>query len=374
VKEPDAYKGREQTYLKHFFLNGYLERVAFNLGWANPEFVYVDGFSGPWRSEAESFEDTSFMIAIEQLRRVRDALAEHSRAPRIRCIFVESDPGAFAELERAIDGIDDVEIRALQGRFEEVLPETIRHIGDSFALTFIDPKGWTGFSLQTIAPLLRKRGEVLVNFMFDHINRFLGHAAEAATFDALFGGPGWNDAVSEGEAAILDFYQQRLKEVCNFTYATRTRILKPLSDRTYFHLVYATRHRKGLVEFRRVEKKLLKEQEQVRADAKQSTRVEKTRQEELFRVADAAPGSPSFEDEQRRNFKRAEELLSGLLNERGLLRYEEALPVMLEVPMVDESAAKRLMKDLRDEGRLVIDGMTAKQRLPKEGCTIRRPS
>lgn len=374
MKEPDAYKGREQTYLKHFFLDGYLERVAFNIGWVNPEFVYVDGFSGPWRSKDEKFEDTSFMIAIEQLRKVRDALAEKGRAPRVRCVFVESDPKAFAELERAIEGIEDIEIRVLHGEFEQVLPEVIDYVGDSFALTFIDPTGWTGFALKTVAALLQKRGEVLVNFMFDHINRFLGHEAEARTFEALFGGPGWNEAVGEGEAAILDFYQQRLKELCGFTYATRTRILKPLSDRTYFHLVYATRHPKGLIEFRKVEKKLLKEQEQVRADAKQTTRIEKTRQEELFRDAEAAAGSPSFEEEQERNHRQAGELLQALLGARSPRRYEDVLPVMLEVPMVDESAAKNLMKALHDGGRLVIDGMEGKQRLPKKGNTLRRPT
>lgn len=101
MKEPEAYRGREQTYLKHFFLERYLERVASNIGWANPEFVYVDGFSGPWRSEDEEFEDTSFMIAVNQLRKVRDALAERGRRPGIRCLFVECGPEAFAGLRTA---------------------------------------------------------------------------------------------------------------------------------------------------------------------------------------------------------------------------------------------------------------------------------
>ena len=66
----DYYRGREQTYLKHFFLERYLERVAYNIGSFVDEFVYVDGFSGPWKSEAESLEDTSFIIAIQKLRQV----------------------------------------------------------------------------------------------------------------------------------------------------------------------------------------------------------------------------------------------------------------------------------------------------------------
>ena len=50
------YEGREQTYLKHFFLEKYLERVAYVIGFSYPEFVYVDGFSGPWRAEHEALD------------------------------------------------------------------------------------------------------------------------------------------------------------------------------------------------------------------------------------------------------------------------------------------------------------------------------
>ncbi len=68
MKSPESYRGREQTYIKHFFLEKYLERVAWNIFSFRDEFVYVDGFSGPWKSEDETFEDTSFVIALKQLR------------------------------------------------------------------------------------------------------------------------------------------------------------------------------------------------------------------------------------------------------------------------------------------------------------------
>lgn len=372
MREQDAYRGREQTYLKHLFLEKYLERVAFNIGWANPDFVYVDGFSGPWRSEDEAFEDTSFMIAIRQLRKVREILADKGRTPGIRCIFVESDAGAFAELERCIENITDMEVRALHGEFEQVLPDIAAGVGQSFALTFIDPTGWTGFALETITPLLAKRGEVLVNFMFDFVNRFRADEREATarTFDELFGGPGWEEPVRMGEEAMLTYYCERLKQKCGFRFATHTKVLKPLSDRTYFYLVYATRHPKGLVEFRAVEKHLLKEQEQVRADARQTARIKKSGQDEFFRDADA--GAEPLEGELEKNQTRAREVLMNLLEERSPRRFEEVLPPMLESPMVDMSAAKRIMTALRDSGHLIIEGMKPRQRLPDEGCTLRK--
>lgn len=41
VKDPEYYRGREQTYLKHFFLEKYLERVAYNIGYYKSRFRTV---------------------------------------------------------------------------------------------------------------------------------------------------------------------------------------------------------------------------------------------------------------------------------------------------------------------------------------------
>jgi three-Cys-motif partner protein len=118
VKSPEYYKGREQTYLKHFFLERYLERVTYNIGSFANEFVYVDGFSGPWKSEDEALDDTSFMIAIKKLREVREGLAKVGRTPKIRCMFIEREAGPYRALEAAVRSITDIQIETLNGEFE----------------------------------------------------------------------------------------------------------------------------------------------------------------------------------------------------------------------------------------------------------------
>lgn len=213
MKPPEYYRGREQTYLKHFFLERYLERVAYNIGSFTDDFVYVDGFSGPWKAADESLEDTSFVIAIKKLREVRDGLAKVGRSPRIRCLFVEKDPVAFEALKNAVKDVDDITVQVIHGDFEEKIGEILRFIGKAFSLMFIDPTGWTGFGLKQIAPILQHRpGEVLVNFMFDHINRFLDdpRPETTASFNELFGGPGWEHLLEAGpgrEDAVVDFYR-----------------------------------------------------------------------------------------------------------------------------------------------------------------------
>lgn len=271
MKSPQYYRGREQTYLKHFFLERYLERVAYNIFSFADEFVYVDGFAGPWRAEDEDFEDTSFVVALNQLRKVRKGIKErHGRTVRVRCLFNDNDPGAFVHLEQAARNAADLDIKVLCREFEDVVPEIVDYVGDSFSLTFIDPTGWKGFALQKIQPLLTMRGEVIINFMFDFVNRFLDdpRAEIATSFNPTFGGSAWDrevaDRVDGGwdrEDAILDVYRERFRRIGAFPHVTSTRILKPQEDRSYFYLVYGTHHWKGLVEFREVERRAADAQE-----------------------------------------------------------------------------------------------------------------
>jgi three-Cys-motif partner protein len=374
MKSLGYYRGREQTYLKHFFLERYLERVAYNIGSFANEFVYVDGFSGPWQSAHEALEDTSFIIAIRKLREVREGLAKVKKHPRIRCLFIEKDAAAFARLERAISVVKDMDVRALHTEFEQAIPDILRFIGSAFSLVFIDPTGWTGFGLKKIAPILQHQpGEVLVNFMMNYINWLLEDPRPeiAATFEELFGGPGWQPIVqgagAQREEAILDFYKERMRVAGGFAHVTSTRILMPATDRTYFHLVYGTRHVKGLVEFRKSEEKCIQEQEQVRLTAKQDRRVERTGQHELFAATAVAPsGPPSFNEERANQQRAAVERLRTLLRTKREVPYPQALAALLEMPLVWESDVKRIVIELRDAGEIDVRGLKPRERTPKK--------
>jgi three-Cys-motif partner protein len=373
VKPAEHYRGREQTYLKHFFLEKYLERVAYKVGSFAQEFVYVDGFSGPWRTGDPSFEDSSFIIAINKLRQVRDGLKTGMRrSPKIRCVFVEPDSTAYPLLVQATASVTDIEVKTINSEFEAAIPEILKIVGRAFSLVFIDPTGWTGFGLRQIAPILRHQpGEVLVNFMFDHINRFLDTSEPEMSFDDLFGGAGWKEAIQvspKREDAIISFYTRRMKEAGNFGFGTSTRIKKPLSDRSYFYLVYGTRHPHGLLEFRKVEQKEVAEQERVRLDAQQFDRIEKTGQAELF-SADVSrdAGLVSFEEERRENLARAEQTLIALLDGQAEVDFELARTRMLEFPLVWEDDVQRIAR-----ARAEVSGIKPRERVLKAGHHLRK--
>ena len=105
------------------------------------------------------------------MRKVRTVLSQRGKSVDLRCMFNENNPVAYHQLEEATSSIDDFEICTTGKDFEEAVPDVVDFIGTSFSLTFIDPTGWKGYRLDKIKPILELKGEVIINFMFDHINR-----------------------------------------------------------------------------------------------------------------------------------------------------------------------------------------------------------
>lgn len=375
MKLPDYYRQKEQTYLKHFFLERYLETVAFHIGYTHREFVFVDGFSGPWRSDDEELADTSIRIALDRLNYVAKGLAEQKRNPQIRAVFVEKERKPFAALQRALEQHrHNISVVALAGAFEDNIPEILAGVGKAFAFFFIDPKGWTGFAMDTIRPiLLHQPGEVMVNFMYDFINRFLNLPTpqNEASLDRFFGTTTWRDIrnAPDRETASVQLYMEQLRLTGLYTYVTSTRILKPLQNRAYFHLVYATRNPKGIIKFREVERKTFAEQENVRATAQREDRELRTGQTEL--PFDAPLAGSTRETERQKHLSSAHARLIEALDQ-GPILFEDLQPLILQIPLVWSSDLTKLLLDLKRDGQIAIEGMGPRERTPKEGCTIRR--
>lgn len=372
---PDSYRGREQTFIKHLILKRYLERVAWNILWSYQEFVFVDGFSGPWASKSSRYEDTSFGIAMRILREVRDEIKDtHHRDRRVRCIFVEKRARAFERLAEAVKAASYIEARAIPGRFEDRVDEVREALGDAFALISIDPKGWS-FDLRRLGPLLRHRpSEVIISFMYDHVNRFLDDVRPEirASYVLPFGDPNWRTRFARllesglcREDAVLELFREQVKIVGKFNYVLSARIQHPTADRSHFYLVYGTRNPKGLVEFRNVEKKAVEAEELSRIEAKHHKRVSRSRQGSLHLY------SPRSLPELRRpELQKAESWLSQQLLRSQSLLYDEVRAGVLERFSVTDSELKDLLVIMRDRGQVTLSGMRPRQRKPGDGVRI----
>jgi three-Cys-motif partner protein len=138
------YAGREQSYVKHAFLENYLEKLVHKTASTFSNVVYIDGYAGPWQSASERFEDTSLGIALNALRQAKQSWKRMGRDVRMSAHLVERDPNAYARLAEVPQRFPDVSVSTYPGEFVGLIPTIVKAIpSGAFAFIFIDPKGWS---------------------------------------------------------------------------------------------------------------------------------------------------------------------------------------------------------------------------------------
>ncbi len=372
--DPKLYQRREQTYVKHFVLERYLEVLLLKTGRRGGTFNYIDSFAGPWEERAEDLSDTSPFIALRVLRDARVELRQQGCPDlQLRALFVERDASAHSRLQTALRRQTDVDARTIHGEFEEHIQEAVdfaRHGPRPFAFTFIDPCGWGGYALRRIEPLLQVNySEVLVNLMTDFFARFADMPMQASK--DMFGREDYAErwAGLQGEArdeAIVQTYAECLREAGGFSHVGTCVVLHPLKDRRHFHLVYATRSLIGLQVFRIVEAKAMMVQDETRAEAKKRLRAEQTGQGELFEAK--ALDRPYIKELRERYTERARVDAIKQLSSTPETKYDTLLAQALSHPMTTEQEVKRWIAAWRADGVVKIDGLLAGKRVPELGA------
>ena len=378
----DLYARREQTLVKHIILKYYLERFAIIVGSHWDTLTYIDCFSGPWKVKSEKFEDSSFSIALEQLRKARDLHKKQTgKTLKLRCFFLEKTPSAYAKLRQFAGQQDDVIIETKNKKLEDAIQDIKKFVRaggpTSFSFIFIDPTGWSGFALETITPLLKLDPvEVLITFMTEHIRRFIEwpQKQNQESFIKLFGTSRFKDILKgldekDREDAIVTAYSECVKRVGEFKYTSSAIVLHPKKNRTHFHLIYATRDPRGIQVFKDAEKKAMPVMERTRDEAQKRGREERTGQTELGLFSGTVTQDPSeyFRSLRERYLSRARAAVLALLQTKKQLAYDEAWSSAMTFPLTWKSDLKNWIQEWEQDGQLKIMGMKERQRVPKLG-------
>ncbi|MBL7714447.1 MAG: three-Cys-motif partner protein TcmP [Bdellovibrionales bacterium] len=377
IQIPEEYRGREQTYIKHRVLNQYIQSWAQKLASVARQFGrvriwYVDCFSGPWESGLTNHEDTSIHIGLNAIQDAAAFWKIQGYQIDLGAIFVEKDDEAYARLQAYLISRKDqfqIQIHALHGEFGSKVAEIERLIGNDPAFLFVDPTGWKGAAMKYIAPLAKKeRRDVVVNVMYDHINRFKGSNLDYVRKQLT---EFFETEVSAdlSEEALFQLYRDQLKRVCGLKYAADLTVEDPCRDRTKFRLVLGAHHHRALELFRDVEKTVLgDETPRIRAAAKDADKFERTGQYSLL-----PPRLPN-------------EDLYGNLHQEALVEVERRLPTILAVrgPQTFRTLANEFLQELhlpvrdlgtllgkwRSSGRLTVDGMRPREKTLKDSHVI----
>jgi three-Cys-motif partner protein len=362
VNVSDVYRGREQTKAKHFILRHYLQALAFKI-LRFSDLTYVDGFSGPWETKKENFADSSFMIAIEVLRDAQQIiLAQTDQRPKIRCFFSENKPNAFTQLAASVAPFhkpeDDFEIKTYCGEFEDAISEIQAFVGRSFSLIFIDPTGWTGYPFDEIKPLFdRPNCEVLINFMYDFVNRAASMSDEKtiASLNPILGGANWAErldpTLSRGRA-VEKLFRDTLRAVGGFDFVVSTKIDRSTADRPHFFIPYGTKSDKGLKAFRETEHAALRVHARDRADFKERKREDKSGSPDLFKGVDADVQEATIDDIVEEQKALATEDLLAALHKRGSMRFSRVCTALLQAHMLRVTNIKDICASLAKSGEI----------------------
>lgn len=386
VADISIYLGREQAFVKHYFLESYLKSLIYKTASTFDEIAYIDGFSGPWQSTGENFADTSFGIALAALRKAKGSWKEHGKDVRMSAYLVERSLKAYDSLEAIMARFPDIAIHTYNADFVSIAPRILAEIPHTaFAFFFIDPKGWR-IDIDQLAPLLqRPHSEIVFNFMFDFINRAasMRDAKIVAGLSALMPYGSWREQLgaldrSAGDhsaarkAVLADAFRETLMKIGDYTYVAEVPVLQRIKDRTLYSLFYGTRHAKGIEVFRDCHVKAERQQSAVRRATKRAHREGKSGQPGLFATnVQLAPDDTAGALEEEKRAAR-ETLLSLIPVTPSSTTYDKVWPRVLEKHVVTRPDVNRIAADLRKNGTLLFPGWEAGKRVPQNGYRVSR--
>lgn len=233
-----------QTKIKHFVFKEYFDKWVTIVGKWN-DLNYFDCFAGSGAYiENDEIHYGSPILAAEVIEKNKENLDR-----KVTIVLIEQDKNNIENISKLFKhrGLNTEPI-IIEGSFDaeinKLLDETKGNLKPTFF--FIDPFGFK-IKFQTLQRIMAiPKSEILLNFMFTQVNRFLIDELED-TLNDLFGCKDWKDlktlSGTEREQGIVNLYRTKLKEFSKFAFPYRLSFSD--RDRTYYYLFHLTNNLKG---------------------------------------------------------------------------------------------------------------------------------
>ena len=255
------------TQAKHKILREYLKAWFPILSSKGSRIIYLDGFAGP--GIYSNGEDGSPIIAIRTAQ-------EHVMKNDFKQIvfwFIENDQHRFEKLQQVLketfpdlknSNNDQMVYIVEKSDFSQSLEKKLdilkkhdQELAPTFAL--LDPFGFSGLPMNLIKRILdHDKCEVLITFMVGFVTRFHDQLREN-TLNELYATNAWKKVNDESTPIkrrefLLRLYVQQLKNVGGAIFV-RTFEMISSDNIPIYHLVYGTKHMKGLEVIKRAMQK-----------------------------------------------------------------------------------------------------------------------
>ncbi|OAN67505.1 hypothetical protein A8B83_04545 [Rhodobacteraceae bacterium EhC02] len=186
--------------------------------------------------------------------------------------------------------MDRFEIHVFEGAFENNLDAIATKLTSGFTFTFIDPTGWNIRNEDVFRFLRDQKGEFMLNFMSDHINRHAEYPEVEASFGRFLADAEWADDFARlpaewgNEKKMLHLMKSAMRTNKVATYLPDFSIMVPRRERVKMRLILGTHSAAGLEVFRDVQEKVEKQEIEMR----HNLRTGENPQVFLFSSADLA--------------------------------------------------------------------------------------
>jgi three-Cys-motif partner protein len=258
--DPSKWKCPPHTKAKHDMLRRYLGGWYPVMSKYNDRVLFLDGFAG--RGRYVDGSEGSPLIALR-------ALVEHAYFSRMRdrefiFYFVEADRDNAKSLQVEVEAFQsahspwprNVKPIVINEKFDKTatgiidsLREQRKKLAPTFA--FVDPFGYSGLPMDLLADLLNyPRSELFVNFMVDHVKRFIEREGQGNAIRSLFG-LDVSDVLSgqSPEAVRAEHlravYERQLHERIKYDHVQSFAMVNKTGNIGYY-LLHGTRHEDGV--------------------------------------------------------------------------------------------------------------------------------
>ena len=244
-KDYFAWEYEPQTMMKHAVLREYYKVWATKLGkYQTAHFFDCFGGCGAY---IDIETDEIALGSPFQISKIASELSDR----KLRVYVSEKDKKYYENLLKVREDVngDTVIPKIANKTFEEVLQYkwTKRVYQKEPTFFFIDPFGFSVKMDDFLGIMNYEKNEMIINFMFDHINRFLEVGSIERRNTEFFGTNEWKNITSlhgtERENALVDLYRRQLKRVAKYVFPYRLSF--PDRDRTYYYLFHVTNNKEG---------------------------------------------------------------------------------------------------------------------------------
>ncbi|MGB3478759.1 MAG: three-Cys-motif partner protein TcmP [bacterium] len=225
---------KPQTISKHNIFENYLDpwaKILSTRSWIK-DIYYIDAFAGTGKY-TRTGEAGSPVIAGNILLRYQKS------GCKFHCICVEKEPKRYNILENSVKQFKGkLDVETYNGEFLSFIQTILDRVKNCPAFFFIDPEGFSGMDFDKIEAILDLPSkEILVNFQYNAIQRWLKAPKVENTITTLFGTSNYKKCKNEVE--LIELYKKQLRQTQAFVWYFKNKF--PNKNRTLYYLIYATK-------------------------------------------------------------------------------------------------------------------------------------